>query len=141
MEHSPLFPCYVNSGDGAAKKKKKKKKKKEEGRKADMRWRWSGRREGQCGVSGGSGGGRRWLRQEERRRRKSAGEKERGQRQLLVAERFTAVELMEERPVVDGTAVMDGGGMAVLLSLLLLPLFLFFFSVSSSVSHGAGLLQ
>ena len=78
MEHSPLFPCYVNSGDGAAKKKKKKKKKKEEGRKADLRWRWSGRREGQCGVSGGSGGGRRWLRQEERRRRKSAGEKERG---------------------------------------------------------------
>ena len=58
-----------------------------------------------------------------------------------MAERFTAVELMEERPVVDGTAVMDGGGMAVLLSLLLLPLFLFFFSVSSSVSHGAGLLQ
>jgi hypothetical protein len=33
---------------------------------------------------------------------------------------------MEERPVVAGTAVMDGGGMAVLLSLLLLPLFLFF---------------
>jgi hypothetical protein len=58
-----------------------------------------------------------------------------------VAERFTAVELMEERPVVAGTAVMDGGGMAVLLSLLLLPLFLFVFSVSSSVSHGAGLLQ
>jgi hypothetical protein len=43
-----------------------------------------------------------------------------------VAERFTVVELMEERPVVAGTAVMDGGGMAVLLSLLLLPLFLFF---------------
>jgi hypothetical protein len=74
VEHSPLFTCYVtveselihsplftqNSGDGAAKKKK------EEGRKADLRWRWSGWREGQCGVSGGSGGGRRWLRQKEK---------------------------------------------------------------------------